>query len=339
MTDNFMHIILKLIEKRDLSEEESVFAMSQIMDGNVSNERIASFLTALKSKGESVLEIASFAKILRNKSTKINADQKNLIDTAGTGGDLKGTFNISTCSAFVAAGAGAAVAKHGNRSSSIKSGSADALEELGICINITPQTAEIQLKAVGIAFLFAPNFHPAMKNVSQARNELGFRTVFNAIGPLTNPANAKRQLIGVNDRVLMEKMALAMKLLGTEKTIFASGDTDEISISCESEIIEVCGNEMKKYRLNPEDFGFKLANLKSITAKDKRESAETIRKVLRGESGAARDVTLLNAGAAIYASGLCKSIKKGIKMAESAIDSGAALEKLEKLRDYNGHTG
>ena len=338
MTD-FRHIILKLIEKKDLSEEESIFAMSQIMDGKVSNEKIASFLTALKSKGESVLEIASFAKILRNKSTKINADQKNLIDTAGTGGDLAGTFNISTCSAFAAAGAGAAVAKHGNRSSSGKFGSADVLEELGIGINITPQIAESQLKALGITFLFAPNFHPAMKNVSAARKELGFRTVFNALGPLTNPACAKRQLIGANDKILMEKMALAVKLLGTEKTILASSDIDEISISCESDIMEVDNQGIKKYTLNPEDFGFKLANPGEIIARDKKESAKIIQKVLKGENGAARDVTILNAGAAIYASGLCESIKNGIKKAEAAIDNKAALEKLERLRDCNGHTG
>ncbi len=332
--DRFAAIIAKLTGRTDLNEQEAGFAMEKIMEGKISNVKIAAFLTGLKTKGESPDEIAAFAKIIREKCIKINAGNKNLIDTAGTGGDLQGTFNISTGCALVSAGAGAAVAKHGNRSSSGKSGSADVLEELGVRINLTKEEAEKQLREIGITFLFAQNFHPAMKNAAAARKELGFRTVFNMLGPLTNPASAKRQLIGASDNETMAKLASALRILGTEKAIVVCSETDEVSISGETRLIEIENGELKEYGVCPEEFGFARADKKEMLAKNKKESAEIILNVLKGKKGPQRDIVLLNSGTAIYVSGLSGTINDGIKLAENAIDSGAALEKLELMRGF-----
>lgn len=334
MQHDFLAVLKKLLEKQHLQKEEAEFALQEIMQGRVNSTQTAAFLTALKMKGETAEEIAAFAKIMRENAVTIAPKVNNLIDTAGTGGDGSSTFNISTCAAFVAAGAGASVAKHGNRAASSKSGSADVLEQLGVDINIDSKTAQKQLETIGITFLFAPFYHPAMKFVAPVRKELGFKTVFNILGPLTNPANAKRQLIGVYDKSLLKKMAEVLELLGTEKALVVSSNIDEISISSDTEIYEVCGGSITNYKIAPEDFGFKRAALEAIRVEDKIKSAEKMLNALKGKDGVARDVVLLNAGAAIYASGIAGSIGEGISLAERSIDSGKTMEKLELLRDF-----
>ncbi|MBS3067071.1 anthranilate phosphoribosyltransferase [Candidatus Micrarchaeota archaeon] len=330
----FLQILHKLIDKENLTDGEAAFALEEIMQGKINNAQIAAFLTGLKIKGESIEEIAAFVKIMRKNAINFFPKVKNLVDTAGTGGDGSKTFNISTCAAFVAAGAGANVAKHGNRAASSKSGSADVLEELGINSITEPTIAEKQLEGIGITFLFAPAFHHAMKFVAPVRKELGFKTVFNILGPLTNPAGAKRQLIGAYDKSLLKKLAEVLKLLGTEKTLLVSSDIDEISICSETELYEITNGEIKNYNIIPEDFGFKRASLDAIRVEDKTKSAEVLLNVLKGRDGAARDIVLLNSGAAIYASGIANNIQQGISLAEKSIDSGKALEKLELLRNF-----
>jgi len=330
----FLQILHKLIDKENLTDDEAAFALEEIMQGKINNAQIAAFLTGLKIKGESIEEIAAFVKIMRKNAINFFPKVKNLVDTAGTGGDGSKTFNISTCAAFVAAGAGANVAKHGNRAASSKSGSADVLEELGINSITEPTIAEKQLEGIGITFLFAPAFHHAMKFVAPVRKELGFKTVFNILGPLTNPAGAKRQLIGAYDKSLLKKLAEVLKLLGTEKTLLVSSDIDEISICSETELYEITNGEIKNYNIIPEDFGFKRASLDAIRVEDKTKSAEVLLNVLKGRDGAARDIVLLNSGAAIYASGIANNIQQGISLAEKSIDSGKALEKLELLRNF-----
>ena len=330
----FLQILHKLIDKENLTDDEAAFALEEIMQGKINNAQIAAFLTGLKIKGESIEEIAAFVKIMRKNAINFFPKVKNLVDTAGTGGDGSKTFNISTCAAFVAAGAGANVAKHGNRAASSKSGSADVLEELGINSITEPTIAEKQLEGIGITFLFAPAFHHAMKFVAPVRKELGFKTVFNILGPLTNPAGAKRQLIGAYDKSLLKKLAEVLKLLGTEKTLLVSSDIDEISICSETELYEITNGEIKNYNIIPEDFGFTRSSLDAIRVEDKTKSAEVLLNVLKGRDGAARDIVLLNSGAAIYASGIANNIQQGISLAEKSIDSGKALEKLELLRNF-----
>src|SRR3989338_660743 len=330
----FLQILHKLIDKENLTDDEAAFALEEIMQGKINNAQIAAFLTGLKIKGESIEEIAAFVKIMRKNAINFFPKVKNLVDTAGTGGDGSKTFNISTCAAFVAAGAGANVAKHGNRAASSKSGSADVFEELGINSITEPTIAEKQLEGIGITFLFAPAFHHAMKFVAPVRKELGFKTVFNILGPLTNPAGAKRQLIGAYDKSLLKKLAEVLKLLGTEKTLLVSSDIDEISICSETELYEITNGEIKNYNIIPEDFGFTRSSLDAIRVEDKTKSAEVLLNVLKGRDGAARDIVLLNSGAAIYASGIANNIQQGISLAEKSIDSGKALEKLELLRNF-----
>lgn len=335
---SFNSILQKLLEKSDLSDKEAAFALGEIVDGRVNNAQTAAFLTALKVKGETVEEIVACARTMKARAVPIHCAANNLTDTAGTGGDGKGTFNVSTCAAIIAAGAGAAIAKHGNRSVSGKSGSIDALEKLGIAIPTSPQAAEAQLEMAGITFVFAQLFHPAMKNVAQARKELGFKTIFNLLGPLTNPANARRQLIGAYGMDALTKIAEAAKRLGTEKALIVTSDTDEISISAETNACEIANGEARQYTLKPEEFYIKRAPLNAIAAMDSAESAEIILGVLNGNSGPARDVAILNASAALYVAGRAESIKKGIRLAEESVDSGKAKAKLELLRESNGHT-
>ncbi|MCL5419847.1 MAG: anthranilate phosphoribosyltransferase [Candidatus Marsarchaeota archaeon] len=336
--NDFSEILKKLTERKDLEESEAGFALQEIMEGKVSSVRIAALLASLKTKVESVGELVAFARTMNRNGIKISPRVNNLVDTAGTGGDGMGTFNISTCAAFVAAGAGASMAKHGNRAASSKSGSADVLEELGASLITDPKAAQQQLEEIGITFLFAPSFSPAMRHVAPVRKELGFKTIFNLLGPLTNPANAKRQLIGVYDKAFLGKMAEALMVLGTERSLVVGSDLDEISISGETEVYEVSGNTVDNYSISPEDFGLKRSPIAKIRADGRRESARMILRVLRGEGGAAGDVTVLNAGAAIYASGLAKSIGDGVSAAAESIDSGRALEKLYLFRDYDGHS-
>lgn len=329
----FSQILGKLMVRTDLSAIDAESAMNAIMAGAVPNAQVAAFLTALKMKGETAEEIAAFARAMRKNMISIDPKCENLVDTCGTGGDGRCTFNISTCSAMVASACGAKVAKHGNRAASSKSGSADVLEELGIKIAVGPYEAKRMIETRGFAFLFAPAFHPAMKNVANVRKELGFRTVFNILGPLANPANAKRQVIGVFDKETAGKMFMALRILGTERALVVSSDTDEISISSDTEVCELNNGKITNYSVSPEDFGFKCADISELVVADKKESAGIILDVLGGKkNGAARDVVLLNAGATLYVGGIAANIQEGIALADKAIESGKAMEKLEELR-------
>ncbi len=334
----FESLLKKLQSKNDLSSEEAGFCMHEIMHGNVTQPEMASFLTLLKEKGETVEEITAFAKIMRGASLRVKFDSDYLVDTCGTGGDGSGTFNISTCCAFVAAGAGAIVAKHGGRKASSQSGSMDVIEKLGVPMALSQGDAQEQLASAGITFMFAPAFHPAMKNVAPVRKALGFKTVFNILGPLCNPAQVKRQVIGVYEKALIAKVAGALGNLGTEKAMVVSSDTDEISISAQTSVSEVegaAGHKTKEYKLSPSDFGFNMSALSQLAAANPEESAKRILEVLSGKVGAARDIVLLNSGAAIYVSGKAGSLKQGISLAEQSIDSGKAMQKLEALRAFS----
>ncbi|CUS82415.1 anthranilate phosphoribosyltransferase [Candidatus Kryptonium thompsonii] len=325
--------IAKLVQNEDLSLEESYFAMRQIMSGEAEPVQIAGFLVGLRMKGETAHEIAGCAKAMREKAVKVDFEDENLIDTCGTGGDGVGTFNISTVSAIIASAVGAKVAKHGNRSISSKCGSADVLKELGVNIELTPEQAKKCLEEINITFLFAPFYHTAMKYAAPVRQSLGIKTIFNILGPLTNPAGVKKQVIGVFSENLTEKIAFVLKELASEHAlvVHGTGGIDEISIAGATKITELKNGEVKTYEIVPEDFGLKRWDLNLILGGDAKLNAEIIRKILDGESGPHRDVTLLNSGAAIYVSGLASSIYEGIKMAEEAIDSGRAKQKLEDL--------
>ena len=333
--NDFGRILRKLTASKNLTNEEAAASMSEIMSGNVTPCQVASFLTALKMKGESADEITAFAKVMRQNAIKVSTALP-VVDTCGTGGDGLGTFNVSTCSAFVAAGAGAPIAKHGNRKASGACGSSDVLEKLGVKVVQSSAEAEGQLSKFGITFMFAPAFHPAMKNVASVRNELGFKTVFNVLGPLCNPAGAKRQVIGVYEKKMLSKVANALVSLGTEKAFVVSSDTDEISISSKTSIIEVNGRSLKEYGVSPEGFGIKKSAIGLIKASNADESAEKIIEVLSGKKGPARDIVLLNSGAAIYVSGLAASLGEGILLAAKSIDSGSAMKKLDALKSFGG---
>ncbi|VVC00168.1 Anthranilate phosphoribosyltransferase [uncultured archaeon] len=336
--NNFVQILTKLADAENLTAEEARAGMSEIMAGNVSPPGIASFLTALKMKGESAEEITAFAGVMRENMVKVKPPE-DCIDTCGTGGDGKGTFNVSTCAAFVAAGAWCIVAKHGNRAASGKCGSADVLECLGVRMALNAENAERQIACTGITFMFAPAFHPAMKNVGPVRKELGFRTVFNILGPLCNPASVKRQVIGVADAQSLEKVAGSLALLGPERALVVSSETDEIGIGSDTIAIEVRGGKTNKSIIRPEDFGLKRQGIDALKVKDADESAKIILGVLSGGKGPARDIVLLNAGAAIYVSGKALSVKDGVEMAKVSIDSGEALGKLERLKSLGGYDG
>lgn len=329
---NFLDELEKVFAKKNLSQKEAFFCLNEIAKGKANDFLVAAFLSALKTKGESEQELAGFAKAMRVNSVKVSFTHPNLVDTAGTGGDKKNTFNVSTCAAIVAAGAGAVVAKHGNRAVSGKTGSADVLEEMNIKHEPDPKQIELQLKTNGISFLFAPFFHPTFKKVSGIRKELGFKTVFNLLGPLSNPVQTKRQLIGVNGKKNAEMIAKAARILGTKKCLVVASDTDEISLSALTEVFEVNGKKIKKYSISPKDFGFHFSTLKEITVKSPTESAQKISEVLHGKNGACRDIVVLNAGAVLFAAGNAKSISQGVSLAEKSIDSGAAFRKLEAIR-------
>ncbi len=325
--------IAKLVQRQDLTFEESYFAMRQIMNGEADQAQIAGFLIGLRMKGETSHEIAGCAKAMIEKSLRVDFKDDNLIDTCGTGGDEVGTFNISTASAIVASAVGVKVAKHGNRAVSSKCGSADVLRELGVKIELTPEQAKICLEEVGLAFIFAPLYHTSMKYAAPVRQSLGVRTIFNILGPLTNPAGAKRQLLGVFAENLTEKIASVLKELGSKHAlvVHGAGGIDEISISGHTKISELKNGEIKTYEISPEDFGFKRWDINLILGGDAKTNAEIIKRLLEGEKGPQRDVVLLNSGAAIYVSGLANSISEGIEMAKEAIDSGKAKKKLEEL--------
>ncbi|MBI1935913.1 anthranilate phosphoribosyltransferase [Candidatus Woesearchaeota archaeon] len=327
--------ILKLAEKKDLLTNEVEETMQNIMEGKATTQQIKDFLLGLKSKGETTEEITACAKIMRDKSIKIDPDAKFLVDTCGTGGDNSGTFNISTAAAFVAAGAGASVAKHGNKSISSKCGSADVLKSLGVEIELEPKKVEECIEKVGIGFLFAPKFHPAMKFAMEARKEIGTRTVFNILGPLTNPAGAKSQLIGVFDPRLMPLMANVLRNLGSRHAIIVNGNgLDEITLTGSTDVFELKNEEIINYSINPQDFGFNLCSIEELKGGSAEENAKIITDILKEIKGPKRDIVVLNAAAALVTAGLSKDFEGGIALAKRAIDSGNALRKLNELIDF-----
>jgi anthranilate phosphoribosyltransferase len=308
--------------------------MREVMAGELTHAQIAGLLIALRIKGETVDEIAAAASVMRELSSKVHiANSPHLIDTCGTGGDGIQTFNVSTVSAFIAAAAGAKVAKHGGRSVSSTCGSADVLEALGVNVNLTPEQVAKCVDSVGIGFMFAPNHHSAMKHAAPVRRELGVRTLFNLLGPLTNPANAKRQVMGVFAKSLTAKLALVLQQLGSEHVLVVCGadGMDEISFTGDTYVAELKDGKVTEYILNPSQFGMPLHPLSSIKIQNADESKAMILDVLNGKSGPARDIVLLNAGAAIYVAGVVDSLQGGIHKAAEAIDNGSALATLDAL--------
>ena len=323
-----------LIKGEHLSFETMQSLMHQVMAGELTPAQIAGVLVALRIKGETVDEIAAAASVMRALSTKVNIqDANHLVDTCGTGGDGIQTFNISTVSAFVAAAAGAKVAKHGGRSVSSTCGSADVLEALGVNVNLSPEQVANSVNQVGLGFMFAPNHHSAMKHAAPIRRELGIRTLFNLLGPLTNPANAKRQVMGVFSPDLTAKLAHVLKQLGSEHVMVVCGadGMDEISFTGNTHVAELKNGEVHEYTVNPTQFGLDLHDLSSIKVNDAQESKDMILDLLAGKTGPARDIVLLNAGAAIYVSGIASTLADGIKTAAAMLDSGKAMQKLQAL--------
>ncbi|MDD5616829.1 MAG: anthranilate phosphoribosyltransferase [Candidatus Methanoperedens sp.] len=332
--------ILKLIENKSLTSEEAEIAISKIFT-DATDAQIAAFLTALKLKGETPDEIAGLARGMKKAANMIMPTVKGtLVDTCGTGGDSTGTINVSTGAAIVAAGAGVPIAKHGNYSITSKSGSADVLRELGIRIDMSPQEVEKTIENVGIGFMLAPVFHPSMKRVGQIRRDLGFRTVFNILGPLTNPAGAQAQVMGVFDGSICETMANVLKILGTKRALVVHGSgMDEISNIGETQIVELNNGKITKYTVTPEKLGVKHASVNEILGGAPEDNARDIVDVLKGKKGAKRDIIAINAGAALLVGGKAGTLASGIKMANSAIDSGEALNKLKEFVEAAGEPG
>ena len=337
-----------LVDRRDLSRIEAAAAMEAIMSGAATNAQIAAFLTALRMKGEIVEELIGFAQVMRQKVVKVRAhggdvvgatgtDREMLIDTCGTGGDASGTFNVSTATAFVVAGAGLKVAKHGNRSASSMCGSADVVEALGVSLELTPQQVARCVDEVGIGFLYAPLLHTAMKHVMAARREIGIRTVFNLLGPLTNPASANAQVIGVAAESLTEPLARVLAELGTLRAFVVHGadGLDEISNTGDSHLSEVREVMVRSYSVSPEDFGLPRATIGELQGGDRQQNAQIIREILAGRPGPRRDIVLMNASAALVAGARAGELKEGVQLAAQSIDSGAARDRLERLVGFS----
>lgn len=331
---NYSQTLNQVISGQDLSFDAMQDLMRQVMAGELTPAQISGLLIALRIKGETVDEIAAAASVMRELSTKVDIqDTTHLIDTCGTGGDGIQTFNVSTVSAFVAAAAGAKVAKHGGRSVSSICGSADVLEALGVNVNQTPEQVADCVNKIGLGFMFAPNHHSAMKHSAPVRRELGVRTMFNLLGPLTNPANAKRQLMGVFSASLTGKLAHVLKQLGSEHVMVVCGadGMDEISFTGDTHVAELKDGQVHEYTLNPQHFGLGLHDLSSIKVSDANASKAMILDVLSGKTGPAREIVLLNAGAAIYVSDIASSLQSGIATAADMLDSGKAMQKMQQL--------
>lgn len=343
-------LISKIVKGEDLTESEMETAMDEIMSGEATGAQIGSFITALRLKGETVDEITGAARIMRKKATKIfvkegavsidrddiNIEEETILDIVGTGGDGTKTFNVSTTTSFVAAGGGAKVAKHGNRAVSSMCGSADVLENLGVKLDISHYDVERCVNDVGIGFLFAPVFHGAMKYAAGPRREIGIRSIFNLLGPITNPAGASVQVLGVYEPGLTDTIANVLKKLGTKEVFVVCGEGtfDEISICSPTRVSHLKDNVINTFEITPEQFGFKRAELKDILGGDAKENADIVRNILSGEKGPKRDMVLLNSAAAFMVAGFCDSLEQGIKLSEESIDSGGAMEKLEKLIEF-----
>lgn len=331
----FKDVLQQLLNRQDLTHAQMLDIMRQVMQGELTPAQIAGLLIGLRMKGETVEEISAAAQVMRELSTKVVIkDTAHLVDTCGTGGDGIQTFNVSTVSAFVAAAAGAKVAKHGGRSVSSTCGSADVLEALGVSVNLAPQQVADAVGEIGIGFMFAPNHHSAMKHAAPVRRELGVRTLFNLLGPMTNPAGAKRQVMGVFHKDLTGLLARVLQRLGSEHVMVVHGadGMDEISFTGDTYVAELKDGEVREYVLNPTRFGMPIQALQAIRIKDANESRAMVLDVLAGKAGPARDIVLLNAGAAIYVSGVVDSIEAGIARAAEVIDSGAARHKLDQLK-------
>jgi anthranilate phosphoribosyltransferase len=330
--------IFKLVEGLNLSEPEMIAAFSEIMEGKATPAQIASFITALRMKGETVDEITGAAKTMREMASRIPVSGAgDLIDTCGTGGDNRTTFNISTTAAFVVSAAGVRVAKHGNRSITSRCGSADVMEELGIKVYLKPEDIGRCIDEIGIGFLFAPNLHGAMKHAFGPRKEIGIRTIFNMLGTLTNPAGANIQILGVYDGRITEMLAKVLNRLGTRRALVVHGldGLDEITICAETVISELKNGEVSTYRIHPMDYGLPVRELGDIKGSTVKENAEIVLKVLKGEKGPYREIVLINAGAALMAADVVKSLKEGLKRAADIIDSGLAYKKLQALKDLS----
>lgn len=328
--------ISKLIEKKDLTKEEAEKVMDEIMSGEATPAQIAGFLVALRIKGETIDEITACAKVMRKKAERIKPKVGRLVDVVGTGGDKSGTFNISTCAAFVVAGCGVPVAKHGNKGVSSRCGSADVLSALGVKIDLEPKKVERCIEEIGFGFMFAPKFHNAMKYAIGPRKELAVRTVFNVLGPLTNPAEAPYELMGVFDEKLTGPLAEVLGKLGCKHALVVHGNgLDEITLEAETKVSEYKDGHVRTYSIKSTDFGIKMAGLSEIKGGSPEENAKIILDILKGkDKGPKRDVVLLNAAAALYAADKADSIKKGVKLAAESIDSGRALAVLEKLKRW-----
>jgi anthranilate phosphoribosyltransferase len=331
-------VLWRLVAGESLSREETEELFGALMDGLVSEPIKAALLVALRMKGEAVAEISGAAAAMRRRVISIPHTATDLVDTCGTGGDGRGTFNISTAAALVSAAAGASVAKHGNRSVSSKSGSADVLAALGVKIEIDPETAGRALDQAGITFLFAPLLHPAMREVMPVRRELGMRTIFNVLGPLTNPAGARRQLMGVYAEGLVEVIARVLLDLGAEHAMVVHGSDglDEITTTGPTTVSEVRDGEVRTYVLEPERFGIRRVRVEDLAGGRPEDNAALMQRVFGGEAGPLADVTALNAGAAIYVSGLAPTLEEGYEAARAALASGAAARKLDELKGFLG---
>ncbi len=330
---NIQQAIARLVGGSNLTEQEMVDVMNQVMTGEATPIQVGAFLTALRIQGETVEEVTGAARVMREKALHVDAGDGCVLDTCGTGGDGKNTFNISTTVAFVVAAAGVTVAKHGNRAVSSGSGSADVLGALGVKIDVPKEMVERCLREVGIGFLFAPAMHGAMKYAAAPRREVGIRTIFNLLGPLTNPARASRQLMGIYDGTLIEMVAQVLGNLGSERAMVVHGEEglDEISLGGPTAVAEWKDGAVARYTLDPEDFGFEKQPAARLAATDPAECAAIVTAVLKGEPGPARDVVVLNGGAALCVSERAETIAEGIGLARECIDSGAALGKLEHL--------
>ena len=327
----------RLIAGESLDRDEARGVMEQIMSGDATDAQIGGFLMALRAKGETIDEIAGFAETMRAKATEITGGKVPLVDTCGTGGDASGTFNISTTVAFVAAGAGLTVAKHGNRAMSSRCGSADVLAQLGVNVEATPDQVGHCLDEAGIGFLFAPALHGAMKHAIGPRKELGTRTVFNVLGPLTNPAGAKRQLIGVFAPDLTETMAGVLGALGSERAFVVHGHDglDELTLTGPSRVTELADGATKTYDVTPEDFGLQRVSVDQLAGGDAAQNAAILTSILDGELGPAADVVVMNAAAAIVAGGVSQDLASGVKVARDSIEFGKARASLDRLRDVS----
>ncbi len=331
--------IKSVIERRDLAGDEMQQVMRLIMTGEATQAQIGGFLVGLRMKGETVDEIAAAAQVMRELAARVNVQGEHLIDTCGTGGDGAKTFNISTASAFVVAAAGAKVAKHGNRSISSKSGSADVLEAAGVNLDLSPEQVAACINEVGVGFMFAPKHHGAMKHAIGPRREMGVRTIFNVLGPLTNPAGAPNQVLGVFSKELVEPLAKVLQRLGSRHVLVVHADDgmDEISIGTATSVAELKDGQVSCYQIKPEDFGMTRGKVADLAVDDAKQSLAVVKAVLGNQPGPARDIVVLNAGAAIYAAGLADTLAAGISKAGEVIASGAALAKLDALVNISGN--